>query len=164
MWRRGEFVAPYCNFMRYFFTATAIIITDQLIKYEIRKNLSLGESIDIVRNLLEITHVVNKGGAWGIFSGFTLPLTVFSAVISVGIILFIAMSKNLSSGMKTALTLIVSGGIGNVTDRLVFGEVTDMFSLSFFSPVFNFADISITFGCIFLLIVVLKDRGKEKER
>ena len=114
--------------------------------------------------LLEITHVVNKGGAWGIFSGFTLPLTVFSAVISVGIILFIAMSENLSSGMKTALTLIVSGGIGNVTDRLVFGEVTDMFSLSFFSPVFNFADISITFGCIFLLIVVLKDRGKEKER
>ena len=93
MWRRGEFVAPYCNFMRYFFTATAIIITDQLIKYEIRKNLSLGESIDIVRNLLEITHVVNKGGAWGIFSGFTLPLTVFSAVISVGIILFIAMSE-----------------------------------------------------------------------
>ena len=113
MWRRGEFLAPYCNFMRYFFTATAIIITDQLIKYEIRKNLSLGESIDIVRNLLEITHVVNKGGAWGIFSGFTLPLTVFSAVISVGIILFIAMSENLSSGMKTALTLIVSGGIGN---------------------------------------------------
>ena len=55
--------------MRYFFTATVIIITDQLIKYEIRKNLSLGESIDIVRNLLEITHVVNKGGAWGIFSG-----------------------------------------------------------------------------------------------
>ncbi len=130
---------------------------DQVTKHEVRENLSVGKSIDIIGDVFEVTHVVNKGGAWGMLSGFTYPLAAFSAAVSIGIIVFLVLSKSLAPASKWALTLIVAGGIGNLTDRLLFGHVTDMFSFSFFSPVFNFADISITCGCILMIFNIVRD-------
>ena len=51
--------------------------------------------------------------------------------------------------------LIIGGGIGNLIDRVFYGYVIDYISLSFFSPVCNFADYAITIGTILLIIYVL---------
>ena len=63
------------------------------------------------------------------------------------------------------LTLITAGAIGNFIDRLRFRYVTDMFHLEFldqwrFNAIFNFADVCITLGVIFVLIYILFDRDK----
>ena len=64
--------------------------------------------------------------------------------------------KNLNDKMfLTAAALIISGGLGNLIDRLFLGYVVDYIKLSFFSPICNFADYCITFGTIILIIYVV---------
>jgi signal peptidase II len=63
-----------------------------------------------------------------------------------------------------ALSLILSGAIGNLIDRAVFGFVIDFINLhyqDFYWPVFNVADTAITLGVILLLLVDFKqDKAK----
>ena len=51
--------------------------------------------------------------------------------------------------------MIIGGGIGNLIDRVLYGYVIDYLSLSFFSPVCNFADYCITIGTVMLMIYIL---------
>jgi signal peptidase II len=52
--------------------------------------------------------------------------------------------------------MVLSGGIGNLIDRIIFGTVTDMLSFSIFPPVFNVADIFVTVGAALFVFAVLK--------
>ncbi len=52
-------------------------------------------------------------------------------------------------------TLIIGGGIGNLIDRMMYGYVVDYISVSFFPPIFNFADCCVTVGTVFLMIHIL---------
>ena len=68
----------------------------------------------------------------------------------------------------TACTLILSGGIGNIIDRIVHGYVVDMFDLQLFSyPVFNLADCCVVVGAIlggiYYLFLYEKYDKKKKE-
>ena len=77
----------------------------------------------------------------------------------------LGMNEKLHKGYKYSLSLVAAGGLGNVADRVFFGTVTDMFSLSFFSPVFNVADISICLGCFSIVaLVCLEDKLKGIKR
>ncbi len=136
--------------MRYYCTVIAVLIADQILKYYIRANLALGDILKIIPGLFELTHVSNSGAAWGAFSESTLLLTAFSAIVSLALLIFIGCGKKLFGGYKWAFALIAGGGVGNLIDRVLFGAVTDMFSLSFFSPVFNIADISVCIGCFIM--------------
>jgi signal peptidase II len=62
-----------------------------------------------------------------------------------------------------SLVLIISGGVGNLIDRVTMGFVTDLFDFRIF-PVFNVADIAICTGCFFLVLYVLFFDGKEGEK
>ena len=67
----------------------------------------------------------------------------------------------------TACTLILSGGIGNIIDRIVHGYVVDMFDLTLFSyPVFNFADCCVVVGAILGAVYYLffYDKYDKRER
>ena len=50
---------------------------------------------------------------------------------------------------------LIGGGIGNLIDRIAYGYVVDYLSLTFFSPVCNFADYCITIGVILLAVYLL---------
>ena len=134
----GQFCPVYL-FMKYYFTVTIILILDQIVKYKIRTTLAVGERINIVSGIFEITNISNSGAAWGSFAESTFILAVISAVISVGILMVIGMNEKLHKGYK--------------------------YSLSFFSPVFNVADISICLGCFSIVaLVCLEDKLKGIKR
>ena len=107
--------------------------------------------------LIDIRLVHNTGGAWGIFSGNTMALGLFSIVVCVvlaGYYLFNA--KRLPALQTVAFALIVAGGIGNAIDRFAQGYVTDFIEFSFIDfPVFNVADIGVTCGFALLIISML---------
>jgi len=130
----------------------AVILADQTIKYFIRANLILGESIPVISGILHITHVENSGGAFGILAGLTSLLSVVTAVMVAAIAVYIHMNRK--SGRRIfllALSLICAGGAGNLIDRLRFGVVTDFIDFRVF-PVFNLADICVCCGCGLLLL------------
>ena len=143
-----------------------ILLADQGVKWLIRANIEIGESIQLIPGLLALTHVENAGAAFGMMQGRNIFLIVLPAAV-VAVAVFYFTRKETPPLMKTSLMMVASGGMANLIDRVVSGTVTDMIEVSFFPPVFNVADISVTLGCALLMIYVLKngfDDGSKDER
>ncbi len=141
--------------MIYFIFAILVVGADQMVKMMVRSNLVPGDMINVYHDVLNITYVNNKGAAFGFLSGQNRVLLAVPLIIIAVLFVFIFVNKKVHPLARYALTLIAAGGIGNLIDRILYGQVTDMLSLSFFPPVFNIADISVTLGCILIIIYAL---------
>ena len=109
--------------------------------------------------LFDFRLVHNTGGAWGIFSGSTFELGIFSLVVCALIAGYFFYTRHEASWVTTiALALVVAGGIGNAIDRFAQGYVIDFIEFTFIDfPVFNVADIGVTCGfALFLLGFVIE--------
>ncbi len=121
--------------------------------------------IGIFRNFLggidcTLTHVINPGGAWGIFSTFPRAL-VLSRIIVVSMLLYYVIKTPMHFWRKLSLIAIFSGAVGNILDYFIYGHVIDMIHFSFWGlsfPVFNLADLSICFGCLSIFIIYLTNK------
>lgn len=101
-----------------------------------------------------ITHVMNKGAAWGMFASLHHYLFYFRLVAVGGLLVYLFFVKA-SPARKWALAFIAGGAMGNVCDYFLYGHVIDMFYFVFWGysyPVFNVADSAIFCG-IFSLVL-----------
>lgn len=153
--------------MLIFLCIPAVIILDQMVKYYIQKNMFLNESIPIINNILHITYIRNKGAAFGIFSAmpevFRIPFfIVIGAVFILFIILYFKKILAQNNFIKFIFSLIIGGAIGNLTDRIRFGEVIDFIEIGISEkykwPVFNLADSCISTGVVLLLLYMIKHK------
>jgi signal peptidase II len=140
----------------------AIIFLDQCLKYLVRQNLAVGQSIPVIKNILHITFVSNTGAAFGLFKKAAL----FFALISVVAVCFvlILLAKTIRRGelfknlmLNFGLILVLSGAIGNLIDRALFLHVIDFIDFRIW-PVFNIADSSITIGACLLIMSFLRNK------
>lgn len=119
---------------------------------------SLGEHIGgPYGGLFQFTLVHNTGAAWGIFSGSTFMLGLFSVALSIaGAVLVVEFARRSNWVFVLGGSLVVAGGIGNAVDRFALGYVVDFIRLSFIDfPVFNIADIGVTCGFALVIIAVM---------
>ncbi len=152
---------------KYYFLSLILVIADQLTKMMVLGSLKLYESIEIT-SFFSITHVHNYGAAFSFLAdedGWQQYFLVsISAIASIAIILWMSKTSTKQPYKLIALSLILSGAIGNLIDRAVFGFVIDFINLhyqDFYWPVFNVADTAITLGVILLLLVDFKqDKAK----
>ncbi|HLF71497.1 MAG TPA: signal peptidase II [Dehalococcoidia bacterium] len=147
----------------FFLVAGAIFVLDQITKAIVRGNLAIGESWPSDGWLVKITHVTNDGAAFGVLQGQGLFLTI-TAVIAIGAIVFYYAFPPMEHGLlRMVMGLMLGGALGNLIDRLRFGEVTDFIDFPRY-PEFNVADSSISVG-LFLLVVfyVLSERRPEPQ-
>jgi len=129
----------------FFLLAGGVFALDQATKAVIRGSLALGESWPNDGWLVKITHVTNTGAAFGILQGQGLFLTI-TAFFALGAIVFYYAFPPFEHGLlRLALGLQLGGAVGNLIDRLRFGEVTDFISFPHY-PAFNVADSSIVVG------------------
>lgn len=136
--------------------AGLIVILDQLSKYLVMTNLGFTDCIHVIPGLFDFVYVKNTGAAFSIFSESTAILGVVSVLFCIGVILYWLKKKPEHPLIKTALTLLFAGALGNAIDRIFRGFVIDFISTSFMSfPVFNIADIAITFGAVCLIIYLV---------
>ena len=143
------------NFMLVTFFIIVLVAIDQILKNLVSLNLKYATEVTIIPNLIDITYVENRGAAFGIFQNQQCFFIVF-AVAMIIFFVYLIKYKNLTDKMfLVAAVLIISGGIGNLIDRLFLGYVVDYIKLSFFSPICNFADYCITFGTIVLIIYII---------
>jgi signal peptidase II len=127
-----------------------VLLSDQLSKQLVTKNLRLSESIPVIKGIFHISLVHNRGAAFGIFKGQHY-FFIATAIIAVMAILY-QFKKNspLRINLFTlGLALIIAGALGNLIDRLAYGYVIDFLDLRIW-PVFNLADSAVTVG-VFLL-------------
>lgn len=136
-----------------FFTIILVVI-DQVLKYIVSSNLKYTEDITIIPNLLDITYVENRGAAFGIFQNQRWFFIILAIAMIIFFVYLINYKKINDKMFLISTVLIISGGIGNLIDRLFLGYVVDYIKLSFFPPICNFADYCITFGTIILVVYI----------
>lgn len=132
-----------------------LAVVDQIIKYFVSLYLQPIGSVSVIDNLFKLTYVENKGVAFGMFSDMRWLFVALTSVLLFFIIFYMFKKRPSGKMFYIASGLIIGGGIGNLIDRLLYGYVIDYLSLSFFSPVCNFADYCITIGTALLIIYLL---------
>ena len=126
---------------------------DQWFKYWITVNLPLGETMPFLPGFMQLRTVHNYGAAWSSFSGMRWLLVAVTCCIVLAVAVALARRIVRHPFGVAAGFLIISGGLGNIIDRVRLGYVVDMIETLFVDfPVFNGADCFITCGCIALLV------------
>ena len=149
--------------MKRIITIIILIILDQIIKINIANTMNA--SITLIPHCLKITYLSNDGAAFGILSSQILLIMINIIIITIITILLIRKDKELLKIQKMGMTLVISGGIGNLIDRLIRGYVIDYIDITelFDYPIFNFADILIVVGAIMIIVGLLMDTLKRQE-
>ena len=140
--------------------ASTVTILDQATKYWITQSMRLHESIPVIPNLFSFTYIRNPGAAFGLLAGSSNAFrTVFFGVTSLlALALLITILVRLPDKDwigRISIAGILGGAIGNLIDRLRFGEVIDFLDVyveSYHWPAFNVADSAISVGVVFLII------------
>ena len=125
------------------------VVADQALKLWTVANLGLYESAPLLPGIVELMYIQNTGGGFSILTGHTWFLTAVTIVLML-IVAGLLVKKVYPHPLAMwTLTCVLSGGIGNLIDRVRLGYVVDMFNLQFMNyPVFNIADILVVVGAI----------------
>ena len=121
-------------------TGLLVIGADRYTKYLILLNPENYNGKTFIKGFIDLVYVENGGGAWGMLSGYTWILISVTAVIMLVCIALLLKYGTQDKLMFWAMTLVLSGGIGNMIDRVFRkGYVVDFLHFSFFKsfPVFN---------------------------
>ena len=142
-----------------------ILLVDQLVKYVVRSHMYVGESIPVIQGVFHLTYVRNTGAAFNLFEGMSMFLQIVTFFALVFAVWFMEKHLQRHWTLLLSMILIISGGAGNLLDRLFLGYVTDLFEFRLIHfPVFNVADIAICVGCfILVLYTFLVDRPAEEK-
>ena len=147
-------------------TAT-IIALDQLAKGLIVRHFKLHESVRVISGFFDLTYVRNPGAAFVFLSGASgVWRSVFFITVSVvALAVIIALIRQTHDRLPLiALSLIGGGAVGNLIDRVRFGEVVDFIDWYFRTyhwPTFNIADSAISIGVGLLAIEMLLPKKQE---
>jgi len=151
-------------------TTVLMILLDQITKVYIDTSMQLHDSLPVIQGFFSITYVRNPGAAFGFLAGasplfrylFFVAVTVTAIVL---ILFYLRKNREEEQRVTFSLSLILSGAIGNLIDRVRLGEVIDFLDVYFGSyhwPAFNVADSAISIGAVILLIELIR-RGKGRD-
>lgn len=143
----------------------------------------LGESIPIIRDVVQITFIENPNMAFGIEFGGKILLSLFALAACIGMLYYLYRIRNDSLARRLAVALILAGAFGNLFDRIFYGvlygyaplfqgNVVDYMDFNLFTihwgnfhfkfwPIFNVADASVSVGVLAFLFLH-RPRGAEE--
>ncbi len=133
------------------------LLTKHFIYTPIAEGIKTSADFIHIDGVIRFVAVQNTGASFGVFTGNNTVLAVVSLIAMIALVVFMFFSSNTRNlWLRSALLLMLAGGLGNTIDRLAFGYVRDLvyFELIDFA-VFNFADSGLIIGCILLVIYVL---------
>jgi signal peptidase II len=141
------------------------VALDQATKYLITSNLRFEEQIPVIDKFFYITYWRNKGAAWGILQNQRFIFITLTVIMSV-VFVFILFKTN-NKMYRLSISLILSGALGNLIDRVFQGSVVDFLQFfigSYQYPVFNVADMCVVIGTVILAIYMLFFQKDTEER
>ena len=141
------------------------ILLDQLTKWISVAFLSKIETCPIIRNVIHLTYVENRGAAFGMFKDQRWIFMLTSTVMIVGLSLYLYLGFAENRLYEVSTAMIISGGIGNMIDRLALGYVIDFIDFRLINfAVFNGADSFVCIGAGLLVLALVKDIIAESKK
>jgi signal peptidase II len=147
-------------------TAAAVVAVDQATKALVIASLGVGERVHVIGDLVMLWHVQNRGGAFSLFQGSML---LFYVVTVLALVMIVYFHRTLRAGglwVQVVLGMILGGTLGNLTDRLRLGYVTDFVSMGIGDlrwPTYNVADASLVVGIITLVGYLMLNDPRRSE-
>ena len=135
-----------------------LVVLDQASKiYLTLVNKTSPIDLEVIRGFFRITYTCNDVAAFSILKGKRVFFIIMTIVV-VFLIVYYLLKNKVYWVEKYSLLLIISGAVGNLIDRIMYGYVIDFLDFIIFGydfPVFNIADSFITIGAIGLIISIL---------
>ena len=141
-----------------FISSMFLIVLDFITKLLVVEFLKA--DIVLISNIIYLTFVTNTGTFWGLFSDINI-FFIFLSLVILGLLVYIIIKKTKLNKINTYLySLVISGIVGNLIDRIIRGYVVDFIGIRLFSynfPIFNIADMYIVIGVLLFIIIGDKD-------
>ena len=143
--------------------AVILVAVDQIVKNWAAETLVKGD-IAIIENVLYLKYAENTGVAFSMFSDNRWILVAVTSIMLAAVLAFF-LSGQVSGKLEVfSLSLLLSGGVGNLIDRISLGYVIDYIDVRIINfAIFNIADICICVGAFLLCVAVYFSDRKEKE-
>lgn len=137
------------------------LIVDQLTKYLVVTQMTLGQSIPLIDNFIYITSHRNEGAAWGILQGKMMFFYIITLVVVGVVIVWLSrLDVKKDKLLVIALAFILGGALGNFIDRVFYQHVVDFIDTYIFGydfPIFNIADSALTIGVALMALDAILD-------
>jgi len=152
----------------YYAIAVAVFFMDYFSKKIISRNVDVNtETIPVIGDFFVISHIRNRGAAFGMLQEQRLFFIVITIAVVAGILWYLHRSyKTGSLLLMIALAVILGGAVGNFLDRARHGEVVDFLQFNFGSytfPLFNLADTAICVGVALVILDALLSTKQENK-
>ncbi len=162
----------------YFLVIAGVVALDQGSKWLVMLNMELHESVDLIPGVFRFTYIRNDGSAFGMLSEQRWVFLVLSVVGIAAVIFYLVKFRPKEKLMWIPLAMIAGGGIGNMIDRLFYGDVfgngTVVDFLDFcllpnlWMWIFNVADAFVCVGAgilfVYLLLEIIREYREEKSK
>lgn len=145
-----------------------ILLVDLLTKEYVVKflNTQSGLFYELIPGFINLQYTENTGAGFGIFQGNTVALTAVTMVVVIGVMIYLFLALKENEWLRISLVFIISGGIGNIVDRIGLGYVRDFVQFAFWEEfaIFNIADSFVVIGAFLLVIVLIVMLAKEGKK
>ena len=147
----------------------ALVAIDQIIKFFVDMYREPIGSVPVFNKILQLSYYENDGAMMGMMSGKTLTMTIL-AIVCLAVIAFVIFSGKVRFGVDyCCIVLMMSGGLGNIIDRVFRGYVIDYIEVLFVDfYIFNFADCLVTCAAILMICnqiyELIKENKNKKEK
>ena len=142
-------------------TIAASIGIDQITKAIVRANMTVGETIPIIKDIFHFTYVRNEGAAFGMLSEHRWVFMTLSSLMLVALTILLIIWDKPKPTFYVGTSMAIGGGIGNMIDRIAYGAVVDFIDFCAFPEIwhwiFNGADSFVCVGAAILIIYYISD-------
>jgi signal peptidase II len=131
--------------------SSVIVMLDFMSKRWVSAHLAFEQPIELLGPYVRLTYTRNSGVAFGLGAGTSFPFYIFSIVAAGAILYLFLRSRVHGLARQLALAMILGGALGNLIDRVRFGEVVDFIQIGtdrWYWPVFNVADAAVSVGVV----------------
>ena len=138
------------------------ILLDQLTKWLSVKFLMLTDTVPLIKGVLHLTYVENTGAAFGMLKDQRWVFILISTVTIIAFLFYLYLGHAESRLFGISFAMIISGGIGNMIDRLALGYVVDFIDFRLINfAVFNGADSFVCVGAGLMILALLLELKQE---
>jgi len=160
-------IAGSRKFLTFIIIALVIVVADQVTKYLVTALVPLHGGMEIIPGFANLVHARNPGAAFGLLADSTSSLrSLFLLLVSVAalvcIIWIVVATEHIDAYLLIALSFFFGGALGNLVDRMRFGEVVDFLDVyvgTLHWPAFNVADASLCVGTALFFLHFLRRRS-----
>lgn len=140
------------------------LIADRITKLWALKKLSKINEIVIIKNFFSFSYLENRGAAFGILQNKLIFLSAVTITVVTIMVIYLIKYKPESAFLRVGFSLIISGALGNLIDRVWYRYVVDFiywhYKDIYSFPTFNVADMMVVIGTFMLALCILKE-GKQ---